>query len=401
MSSLASTAKQCRFGIIADDLTGATDAAVPFAQRGFATVVALCRRHLAGLQAEIIALTTNSRHDPPIAARRKVRAACQLLCRQGVGLLYKKLDSTVQGNIVAEAEAARDTAGFQTVLFCPANPAQGRVVRHGLLTVRGQPFAQLQEHLANQGLRQFSVLDAPVTLPKAAELLRHAPRFVIADAQSEADLAVLVQAALDAPRPVLLAGSAGMAGQLANVLAPAHRVSQAALAPSKGCIPTDADVSGPPLLLCGSNNPVTQRQITALLRHTAAVYTPLTRRTAKAITAALCSGYPAVVRVPIHLRPDHILLERLAPISALLRARRIGSLILTGGDTGLLVCRWLRPRALVLRGELLPGLPWGTIVGGHANGLVVCTKPGGFGNDHSLVEAVRLLAVRPTRELSP
>jgi D-threonate/D-erythronate kinase len=390
--------QRCRFGIIADDLTGATDAAVPFAQRGFATAVALRRHDLAGLQAEIVALTTNSRHDPPAVARRKVRAACQLLRRQGVGLLYKKLDSTVQGNIVAEAEAARDTAGFQTVLFCPANPAQGRVVGHGLLKVRGQPFAQLHEHLANQGLRQFSVLDAPVTLPKAAELLRHAPRFVIADAQSEPDLAILVQAALDAPRPVLLAGSAGMAGQLAKLLGPAGRVSRPALVPSNSPIPTDADLLGPPLVFCGSNNPVTQRQIAALLRRPGTVDAPLTRRTAKAITAALCSGYPAVVRVPIHLRPDHILLERLALISALLCERRIGSLILTGGDTGLLVCRWLRPQGLVLRGELLPGLPWGTIIGGRADGMVVCTKPGGFGKDDSLVEAVRLLSAR---KLSP
>jgi uncharacterized protein YgbK (DUF1537 family) len=53
-----------------------------------------------------------------------------------------------------------------------------------------------------------------------------------------------------------------------------------------------------------------------------------------------------------------------------------------------LICRWLRPSAIVLQGEIRPGLAWGRILGGLADGMAVCTKPGGFGNADALVDAV-------------
>ncbi len=385
---------QHSLGIIADDLTGATDAAVPFARAGFETRVVLQRSGLTRGTHGVLALTTNSRHDPPATARRKVRAACRFLQRQGVALLYKKLDSTVQGNIVAEAETLRDTTGCQTVLFCPSNPSQGRVVRHGVLKVRGKPVTRLAEHLAGQGLRHSVALERPVTPRRVSRLLRSAPPFVIADAENERDLAVLVRGALEAPQSVLLAGSAGMAALLAKFLG------------RSGCISGRESVAGdtqglrserlaaPPLVFCGSRNGVTQKQLDALTRLTEARRIGLTRRTAKAIREALGAGHPVVVDVPVHLEPEAVLLDRLRSMSDLLEGRRIGSLVVTGGDTALLICRWLRPQAMVLRGELLPGLPWGVLSGGRADGMVVCTKPGGFGTERSLVSALRLLSPR-------
>ena len=67
-------------------------------------------------------------------------------------------------------------------------------------------------------------------------------------------------------------------------------------------------------------------------------------------------------------------------------------MLLTGGDTALLVCRWLRVAGIAIQGEIVPGLAWGRIVGGTADGVLVCTKPGGFGDERSLVESVNVLA---------
>jgi uncharacterized protein YgbK (DUF1537 family) len=97
------------------------------------------------------------------------------------------------------------------------------------------------------------------------------------------------------------------------------------------------------------------------------------------------------IRVPIHREADERVLARLCLLSPLLQERRAGSLVLSGGDTALLVCGWLRARGILLRGELEPGMPWGTLVGGVADGIVVCTKPGGFGDDNSLLRVVPLL----------
>jgi uncharacterized protein YgbK (DUF1537 family) len=383
-------ARSQRVAIIADDLTGATDAAVPFAKLGFPTKVLLDPKHLGSAAAAVVALTTNSRQLPPAAARRKVRAACQALARRGARLIYKKMDSTVQGNIVAEAEAARDGAGFETVLLCPANPSQGRVVHHGLLTVWGKPLAQLERYLGAQGLSDFTVLRSPLTSRKVARVLRQA-RFVIADSATEMNLALLVEAALSAPRPVLLAGSAGMVAQLAKRLA-ADRQKPPKRKPAHDREPLSKMVPGPPLIFCGSRNPVTQRQIALLLRRPGPVHVPLTRHTGEAILPTLQANHAVVVTVPIHVRSDQELLADLRRLSSFFRPPGIGGLLLTGGDTALLVCRWLRPHAIELRGELLPGLSWGFIRGGRADGLLVCTKPGGFGSEESLLKAVELLS---------
>jgi uncharacterized protein YgbK (DUF1537 family) len=55
------------------------------------------------------------------------------------------------------------------------------------------------------------------------------------------------------------------------------------------------------------------------------------------------------------------------------------ALILTGGDTALFAANTLDAHSFILQGELAPGIPWGTMQGGMAEGCIVITKSGGFG----------------------
>jgi uncharacterized protein YgbK (DUF1537 family) len=146
------------------------------------------------------------------------------------------------------------------------------------------------------------------------------------------------------------------------------------------------------LVISGSNNPVKERQIEKLVGGTGAALLGLNRHTAEGAAAALAGGRDVIIRAPVHRQPDRVILRRLGALAPLFRARRMGSLLLTGGDTAALVCRCLRPLAIAIGGEIVPGLAWGKFIGGAAGGLAVCTKPGGFGIDQSLVRAVRFLA---------
>ena len=211
-------ANDCRYGIIADDLTGATDAAAAFANCGFTVAVALAPRSLRSLDTQVVALSTHSRHDNSAGARRKVRQACARLRDGGWPVLYKKLDSTAQGNIVAEVEAARSAGGFATALVCPANPAQGRTVRGGVLHVRGGDTVNLQERFRVQGLVEFNSVASPISAAKVTRAIEQRHRFILADATSERDLACLAGVVLRSKHRVLLAGSAGLAGELAKLL---------------------------------------------------------------------------------------------------------------------------------------------------------------------------------------
>jgi len=213
--------------LIADDLTGACDAGVQFAERGISTIVWLDPE--LGEPAQVAVVTTNSRNDPPEVARRKVVEACRLLG----AVVFKKIDSTLHGNIVPEIEAALEACGFREAWLAPAFPAQGRTVREGWLRVEGS--------------------DRCVHLPT---LLGGHPRIRWFDATTQDDLARVARHAFSGePRP-LLVGSAGLAREVAALLPvgqavpPVHRSSQ-----------------GDVLFVIGSTNPVTLAQVEYLKSH--------------------------------------------------------------------------------------------------------------------------------------
>src|SRR4051794_7209851 len=116
--------------LVADDLTGACDAAVHFAMRGLRTVVRLPgHAHLLG--ACVLACTTETRD----AAEPEIRAALLDLAAEFPTplRLFKKIDSTLRGNVGMEIVAARDAFHCDAAVVCSAFPALHRVIDNGIL----------------------------------------------------------------------------------------------------------------------------------------------------------------------------------------------------------------------------------------------------------------------------
>lgn len=80
------------------------------------------------------------------------------------------------------------------------------------------------------------------------------------------------------------------------------------------------------------------------------------------------------------------------PMFAQACAQLHGAVVICGGDTAIAVADHLGARGIRLRGEKIPGLPWGWWMGGRLDGQRVATKSGGFGGIETIVEAVRLIA---------
>ena len=178
--------------LVADDLTGACDAAGVVATRGEAARVDL--RWSGAPPRGVLAVDLDSRAgDDERAAARTARVTHDALAAGAV--VYVKIDSTLRGHVRTTVEAA--TRAFLAthpsgrVVVCPAFPARGRTVVGGRLHVEGAP-------------RDSSVL---------AEL-GEISGVEIADASTDDDLAALV--AERAGRPVLWVGSAGMAAHVAG-----------------------------------------------------------------------------------------------------------------------------------------------------------------------------------------
>src|SRR5258706_2475008 len=129
-----------RVGIIADDLTGAADTAVQFVRAGWETELQLRGRSSA---AQAIAVTTESRGWPARESAEAVSAAVTRLRDANVTHLYKKIDSTLRGQLRAEVHAVVETwSPRATAVVCPAFPAMGRTVVNGYLRVNGVPVAE-------------------------------------------------------------------------------------------------------------------------------------------------------------------------------------------------------------------------------------------------------------------
>uniref|UniRef100_UPI002FC8BEAA four-carbon acid sugar kinase family protein n=1 Tax=Ramlibacter sp. TaxID=1917967 RepID=UPI002FC8BEAA len=128
--------------IIADDLSGAADCAIPFARAARRTVVAL---HPLGPDADTAGLTlavdADSRRLPPDEAAARTRSIYTAHRRAGQRL-YKKIDSTLRGNWAAEVAALRPLAGWAIV--APAHPALGRTVSGGNVYIGGQALADTE-----------------------------------------------------------------------------------------------------------------------------------------------------------------------------------------------------------------------------------------------------------------
>lgn len=138
--------KRLVWGCIADDFTGASDAASFFVKGGMQTVL------YSGVPAEVrrdqdceaIVIALKTRTQEKSAAVDETLRAARWLKKQGAGQLYIKycstFDSTPEGNIGPILDALLEEYDIPYTILCPALPVNGRVVRGGKLYVNGVPL---------------------------------------------------------------------------------------------------------------------------------------------------------------------------------------------------------------------------------------------------------------------
>ncbi len=372
--------------IIADDLSGACDAGALFAGRGPVGVFVAPR--LPDARRPAAAVDTESRTlAPPDAAARVRRSAAGLEDRLRGGRLFKKIDSTIRGNVAAELDALMTATGATTALVCPAFPAQGRTVVHGLLSVHGIPAhegaagrdpdypgasSDLVEIFSRDSRRPVSLLplkEIRGPLEDLARALAERGGVVVADAEVDTDLDALARAALGHPG-ILLGGSAGLARGAASAW------GYTAPAPT-------LPAPGGWLVLAGSRHPATRAQIDALETAGAAGVRLGGRREpdlAK-VVSAIRAGRPAFVSsddAAEGTRED--IASRLAGAATRVFSEASPAVFaVTGGETAHAVMRALGARRLELDGAPASGLALGRLVVNEASTLPILTKAGGFG----------------------
>lgn len=133
-------------GCVADDFTGASDAASFLQKAGMSTLlineVQKDMEIPRDTQAIVIAL--KSRTQETKAAVRDTLSAIRWLEEQGATKFYFKycstFDSTREGNIGPVADAVLEYLGQSYTVLCPSLPVNGRIVKEGKLYVKGVPL---------------------------------------------------------------------------------------------------------------------------------------------------------------------------------------------------------------------------------------------------------------------
>lgn len=162
-----------KLGIIADDNTGATDAAGMLTARGIRTLLLLqtdripaFHREIAGFEAVVVG--SRIRSLPAGEAYALTRRVLGDLLAAGCDKIQLKycstFDSTREGNIGPSLDACLDLLGQRTAVVCPSLPVNGRRVYQGLLFV-GQTL------LSESPLRQHPL--NPMTDANLVRWLRH------------------------------------------------------------------------------------------------------------------------------------------------------------------------------------------------------------------------------------
>jgi D-threonate/D-erythronate kinase len=129
-------------GVIADDLTGAAELGGVGLRYGLRPEIVV--QALPSGEANLVCIDTDSRSCGPKEAGRRAAMAARTLHTCGALWIYKKVDSVLRGQVVAELEAMMPQLGMKRALLVPANPGLGRTISEGEYFIRGRPIHQTE-----------------------------------------------------------------------------------------------------------------------------------------------------------------------------------------------------------------------------------------------------------------
>lgn len=395
--------------VIADDLTGACDVGAELLPWPGGVVVLPDPAATPPAPGPLVVANTQSRTLP--AAEAGGRVARVLAGAAGsCTILLKKIDTGLRGPLGAELDAAMDAVGAGEAFVLPAIPEVGRTTERGCQLIDGVPvhetaFARDPQNPVRES-HVASVLEATGRRP-TGEIALAAVRaadggaaavaaarasgatVLVCDARTDDDLARMVRVLLARPRPVVLAGSIGLARAVRAALAGAE-----ARPPDPSAAPGGTGVLG----VVGSAHPTAHAQAACAAETAGAVLLPVSlddpAAAGRGAAARLRAGASVLLLAPATPvadgSPAVLAALRAAAVAALTEAPPRG-LLIVGGETAHAVLAGLRHPPLVLERRVAPLAVRGRVAAGRWAGLPVVTKGGSSGPIDLVAGLVRAL----------
>jgi 4-hydroxythreonine-4-phosphate dehydrogenase len=412
-----------RLLILADDLSGAADCANACISSGLNAIVTFEDAD-DDIVSEVLSIDCDTRHLPPEeAAERVARIMRKYTLKDPDLLVFKKVDSTLRGNVGAEIRAVLEERRLHAddgqrivAVMAPAFPLGGRTTIAGYQIVHGVPLhetemwvhnglsgiAHLPTMLQKVGL-QTALLPLALVRSSHSQLSSAMQHFsseadvLICDVENDEDLKAIAEASFSLGRGTIWAGSAGLAYQFphaANLPRGSHSLD----------LPEFA--LGPILFVVGSMSSVSHQQAVLLERKAAVTAIHILPSVlldgpstlpwaiaADAIAASLKSGDDTLIVLDANEWVDLLERRRLTDALGLMLApyaNIVGALVATGGETARAILDRWGVASLVMLGDVELGLPY-SFTRLNNQSLPVLTKAGAFGSEGTLLSCWHFL----------
>lgn len=378
---------------------------------------------------DVLVINTDSRGLSSDKAFLKVSNLLKQFDQKLFPIIYKKIDSTLRGNVGCEIDAILKETKGSLCFMAPSYPEQNRTLVGGILIVGEKPLAltemarntasPIQEShvykiLQNQSQNNVGWIDLTHVastherLQKTVdEERKKGNQIIIFDAVGRGDLKNIVETAFHVERIPFFVGSAGLAEEVAKKLTS-----------SKARASRKTKALKHILIVSGTASSVTHQQLKQVEERNIASFqlTPslilgedakaekerkeLSRKIATSLSQRInILKTPSEMlhsedstKPPVHFK----ITKTLASVALLaIEASKIKptdlALILTGGETAQHVINGLGTEGIEIEGELLEGIVRGHLIGGDWDGLTVVTKAGAFGKEDALEKIVRMI----------
>ena len=422
--------------IIADDLTGANDTGVQFVKKGYNTMVSIFDKSVLQSTPEdldVFVIDTETRELESKTARKILKSILEKININKKDVVYKKVDSTLRGNMGVEIEEIMNILKKDICIFSPSYPSYQRITIGGYLVVDQKPLSLSEYSCGSSTQVENSFIpfllkkqtDFPVgqidlkdvakgqktILSKMNELYQKGNKIIVIDSTNEEHLKDIFASSLKLDRPVLFSGSAGLANHFPNINYKNEDL-KIKIENNKGSV----------IVVAGSRNSIMEDQVNYLKNrlnftelkidleqvfsnkdrildnysaegikaikgnHDLVIHTDAIYNEEKLINKKLMLKYNLGFR-ELEIKIKTFLGEL---TSKIIKNSYVKNLILTGGDVALGVCKELGIYNMNILDELLPGIP--LAIANYKNyKLNIITKAGGFGKEDTLYHLINKL----------
>lgn len=422
--------------VIADDLTGANDTGVQFAKKGYNTMVSILDKQSTIIipnNLDVFVMDTETRELEDKTVRKILRNILKKININKKDIVYKKVDSTLRGNMGVEIEEIIMIFNRDICIFSPSYPSYQRITVGGHLIVDQKPLELSEYSCYNSTQIENSSIpfllerqtDFPVAqidlkdvakgqktiLLKINELYQKGNKIIVIDSTNEEHLKDIFASGLKFDGQVLFSGSAGLANHFPNIYNKNEDLKI-----------NIENNKGPVMVVAGSRSSIMEVQINYLKNRLNFTELKIDLEQIFSNKDKILDNYTTVCIEAIKGNRDLVIhtdaiyneeksLNKKVMLkynlgfreleveiknffgeltSKIIKNSHVRNLILTGGDVALGVCKELNIYNLNILDELLPGVP--LAIANYKNySLNIITKAGGFGKKDTLYNLINKL----------